>query len=203
MPVPRTLSQKGEGDQECRGRELSRLSLSRLSSNNRKKMTIPNLRATVIETPHSRWFGQLGRLTIFLVSARSPAVQNPRWMGARSACGATFTVGLASIFTLTLLLAAGCSTSADGKATGPQAQVSVYREPSPRDGLFPMLFAVDGQPIVSLNPREEYRFAIPPGDHTFAYEMGVYSCSEPVTIPTAGTYRVRLAQGCVIELGSE
>jgi len=110
---------------------------------------------------------------------------------------------LVSISTLALLMPTGCSTSAESKASLPQAQISVYREPSPRDGLFPMVLAVDGQPIVRLGPREGYRFELPPGDYTFAYEMGVYSCSELVSIPTAGTYRLRLAQGCIIELGPE
>ena len=109
----------------------------------------------------------------------------------------------ASISTLFLLMPTGCSTAGNTSASGPQAQISVYREPSPRDGLFPMVFAVGGQPVVRLGPGEGYRFELPPGEHTFAYEMGVYSCTEPVTIPNAGAYRLRLAQGCTIELEPE
>ena len=107
---------------------------------------------------------------------------------------------LASISMLACLLPAGCSTGSDRAASGPQAQVFAYREPSTRDGLFPMIFAINGQPVASLQPRQGYRFELPPGDYTFAYEMGVYNCSEPVKISTVGSYRFKLAHGCVIEL---
>jgi len=97
-----------------------------------------------------------------------------------------------------VLLLTGCATSQDTGSKGPPAQVTVYREPSPRDSLFPMLFIIDGHPVFQLQPEEARSFELPPGDHRFGYELGVYSCSARVRLEPGKTAVYRLAQGCVI-----
>ncbi|WP_133510554.1 hypothetical protein [Candidatus Thiosymbion oneisti] len=101
---------------------------------------------------------------------------------------------------LLLLILAGCATPRDTASKGPPAQVTVYREPSPRDSLFPMLFIIDGHPVFQLQPEEARRFELPPGDHRFGYELGVYNCSARVRLEPGKTAIYRLAQGCVIAL---
>jgi hypothetical protein len=105
----------------------------------------------------------------------------------------------ATAVSLTLLVLVGCSTmSTDTKPKGPVSQVTVYREPSSRDGLLQMLFTVDGRPIVQLQPEEGGSFELPAGDHEFQYELGLYNCSEQVHLEPGKRYVYRLAQGCVI-----
>ena len=100
---------------------------------------------------------------------------------------------------LAFLVLTGCATAEDPRPKEPPSQVTVYREPSPRDGLFPMLFTVDGRPVTQLQPEEERSFELPAGDHSFGYELGLYNCSAQVRVESGETYVFRLAQGCVIE----
>jgi hypothetical protein len=100
---------------------------------------------------------------------------------------------------LIVLVLIGCATGEGTKTKLAPAQVTVYREPSPRDSFFPMLFMVDGRPIVRLYPDEEHRLAIEAGERRFGYELGVYTCSAVVPLESGKTYSYRLAQGCIIE----
>lgn len=100
---------------------------------------------------------------------------------------------------LAALVLAGCATAEDPAPTGPPSQVTVYREPSSRDSLFPMLFAVDGRPIAQLQPDDERSFEVPAGDHSFGYQLGLYNCATRVRVESGKTYVFRLAQGCAIE----
>lgn len=100
---------------------------------------------------------------------------------------------------LALLLLGGCATPEEPKRVGPLAQVTVFREPSSRDSLFPMMFAVDGRFVAQLQPEEVRSFEIEAGEHRFEYELGVYICSAQVRTDPGETYIYRLAQGCVIE----
>jgi hypothetical protein len=93
----------------------------------------------------------------------------------------------------------GCATFEVAKPTAPLSKVTVYREPSSLDSVFPMLFAVDGRVVAQLHPDQESRFEVAAGDHRFQYELGVYDCSAKVRIESGQTYIYRLAQGCVIE----
>jgi hypothetical protein len=104
---------------------------------------------------------------------------------------------------LVFFLLTGCSTVEESKPKGPPAQVTVHREPSSRDSLFPMLIAVDGRPVTRLHPGEERSLEIPAGDHRLEYELGVYNCSTDVRLESGKTYVYRLAQGCVIDLEAE
>lgn len=108
------------------------------------------------------------------------------------------TVKTATVLLAALILA-GCVTTGDPIPSGPPATVTVYREPSPRDSLFPMLFKVDGRPVVQLQPEEERSLELPAGDYSFGYQLGLYDCSAAVRIESGETYDYRLAQGCVIE----
>ena len=99
---------------------------------------------------------------------------------------------------LACIVLCGCATVEDAKPQRTPAQVTVYREPSSRDSLFPMLFAVDGRAIARLQPKEEYSFELQPGDHKFEYELGLYDCSAPVRVESGKAYVYRLAQGCII-----
>jgi len=96
-----------------------------------------------------------------------------------------------------------CATPEDTTSKGPPVQVTVYREPSPRDSLFPMLFIIDGHPVFQQQPEEARRFKLPAGDHKFGYELGVYNCSARVRLEPSKTASYRLAQGCVIALEDE
>jgi hypothetical protein len=98
---------------------------------------------------------------------------------------------------LAVLVLCGCATVEDAKPQQTPAQVKVYREPSSRDSLFPMLFAVDGRPIAQLQPKDEHSFELQPGEHRFEYELGLYDCSARVRIESGKTYVYRFAQGCV------
>ena len=98
-----------------------------------------------------------------------------------------------------LLLLFGCATDEVPKPKEPPGKVNVYREPSSRDSLFPMVFMVDGRPVVSLQPGEEWSLEIKSGDRTFGYELGVYHCTADVRIESGKRYLYRLAQGCIIE----
>jgi hypothetical protein len=93
----------------------------------------------------------------------------------------------------------GCATFEDAKPKKPLSAVTVYREPSSLDSIFPMLFAVDGRPVAQLQPNQEIRFEVAAGDHRFQYELGVYDCSANVRLESGKTYLYRLAQGCIIE----
>jgi len=93
----------------------------------------------------------------------------------------------------------GCATFEASKSKGPPARVSVYREPSSRDSLFPMHFSVDGRPIADLYPDDERGFDIDPGPHRFAYELGVYNCAADVRLEPGESYAYRLARGCIID----
>jgi len=99
-----------------------------------------------------------------------------------------------------VLVLTGCATPEDIVSKGPPAQVTVYREPSSRDSLFPMLFIIDGHPVFQLQPEETRSFELPPGEHRFGYELGVYNCSARVRLEPGKTLVYRLAQGCVIAL---
>lgn len=101
------------------------------------------------------------------------------------------------------LVLLGCATAEDPKPRKPPGKVDVYREPSSRDSLFPMVFIVDGRPVVSLQPGEERSLEIKAGDRTFEYELGVYHCTAEVRIESGKRYLYRLAQGCVIEPRTE
>lgn len=101
------------------------------------------------------------------------------------------------------LVLMGCATAEDPKPKEPPGKVDVYREPSPRDSLFPMVFIVDGRPVVSLRPGEERSLEIEAGDRTFEYELGVYHCTAVVRIESGQRYLYRLAQGCIIEPRTE
>ena len=98
-----------------------------------------------------------------------------------------------------VLALAGCATTEDPISEEPLSQVTVYREPSPRDSLFPMLFAVDERPLLQLQPEERHSFELPAGDYRFGYELGLYNCSTDVRLESGKAYVYRLAQGCVIE----
>lgn len=105
----------------------------------------------------------------------------------------------ASTGLLAALVLAGCATTDDPVPTGPPSQVSVYREPSSRDSLFPMLVTVDQRSLAQLRPDEERSFEIPAGDHSFGYKLGLYDCSARVRLESGKTYIFRLARGCRIE----
>jgi len=94
---------------------------------------------------------------------------------------------------------AACAAVDDAKPKGPLSKVTVYREPSSLDSLFPMLFIVDGRPIAQLQPEQQTTFEVTAGRHRFQYELGVYDCSSDVQIGPGKTHLYRLAQGCVIE----
>ena len=93
----------------------------------------------------------------------------------------------------------GCAASHDPKPTQPRSKVTVYREPSSLDSVFPMLVVVDGRPVAQLQPEQETSFEVEAGDRLLQYELGVYDCSVKVRIEPGKTYLYRLAQGCVIE----
>jgi hypothetical protein len=93
----------------------------------------------------------------------------------------------------------GCATSEDARPKEPLSKVTVYREPSSLDSIFPMSFGVDGLLVAQLQPDEEITLGIPAGDHSLHYELGVYDCSTNVRIEPGKAYAYRLAQGCVIE----
>lgn len=101
---------------------------------------------------------------------------------------------------LAFLVLAGCATIEDPESKEPPSRLTVFREPSPRDSLFPMLISVDGRPIAQLQPDEEHSFQLSPGDHALQYELGLYHCSEKVLLESGKRYVYRLAQGCVIAL---
>ena len=100
---------------------------------------------------------------------------------------------------LASLVLAGCA-SAPKAPSQPPAQVTVYREPSPRDSLFPAVVSVDGQRLGALHPRQAFSFPLPPGEHRFSYELGVYSCEADVQVRSREVYVYKLSQGCVFEL---
>jgi len=104
---------------------------------------------------------------------------------------------------LFLLVLTGCATGENSGSKEPSAKVDVYREPSPRDSLFPMMVAVDGRTVISLRPGEEGTLEIQAGEHTLGYELGVYNCSADVRLESGKTYAYRLAQGCIIERQTE
>jgi hypothetical protein len=104
----------------------------------------------------------------------------------------------AVVLLLGALLLVGCLRLDETRGTEQPSQVTVYREPSPRDSLFPMLFLIDGRPVVQLQPEEEHSFDLPPGDHKFQYELGLHDCSQRVRLEAGGQYVYRLAVGCVI-----
>lgn len=109
-----------------------------------------------------------------------------------------------SFWSIVLLAAlAGCAASEKQEPQGPPAQVTVYREPSSADGLFPMIFAIDGQSLGQLYPGDEQRFEVPAGNHSFEYIMGVYDCASNVALEPGETHLYRLARGCVIERVSD
>jgi len=95
-------------------------------------------------------------------------------------------------------LIAGCAAEEKPEPKGPPAKVTIYREPSSRDSLFPMLFAVDGRPITQLDPGNGRIFEVQAGEHEFGYLLGVYNCTEKVWLESGKSYVYRLAQGCVI-----
>jgi hypothetical protein len=99
---------------------------------------------------------------------------------------------------LAVSLLTACATAEAPKSKEPSAQVTVYREPSTRDSLFPMLFSVDGRLLLRLYPGEEGSTELSAGEHRFEYELGLYNCSANVRVESGKTYRYRLAQGCVI-----
>jgi hypothetical protein len=96
-------------------------------------------------------------------------------------------------------LLVGCATSEHAKPKEPLSKVTVYREPSSADSVFPMLFGIDGRPVAQLQPNQEISVEIKAGNRTFQYELGVYDCAAKVRIESGKTYIYRLAQGCVIE----
>ena len=104
---------------------------------------------------------------------------------------------------LTVPALAGCVTGGDPKPVGSPSQVTIYREPSTRDSLFPMLFSVDGRPVVQLQPDEERSFELPAGDYSFGYKLGLYDCATRVRIESGKAYAFRLARGCIIEPESD
>lgn len=93
----------------------------------------------------------------------------------------------------------GCATVEDAKSKEPLSKVTVFREPSSLDSIFPMSFAVDGRLVAQLQPDQEISFEVAAGDHRFQYELGVYDCSANVRVESGKTSVYRLAQGCVIE----
>jgi len=104
---------------------------------------------------------------------------------------------------LALAVLAGCAMNERADPEGPPVTVTVYREPSSTDSLFPMFFAVDGQPLGQLYPGDERTFDIPAGDHSFEYMMGVYNCASNVVLAAGETHLYRLGRGCVIDRVSE
>jgi hypothetical protein len=94
---------------------------------------------------------------------------------------------------------AGCAAERS-EPPGPPAQVTVHREPSSRDSLFPLVVAVDGVAVTRLYPGDARVLEIPAGDHRLEYELGVYSCAAEVRLEAGRSYTYRLARGCVIEL---
>ena len=104
---------------------------------------------------------------------------------------------------LTVFVLAGCVTGGDPKPASPLSQVTIYREPSSRDSLFPMLFTVDGRPVMQLQPDEEQSFELPAGDYSFGYKLGLYDCATRVRIESGKAYGFRLARGCIIEPESD
>jgi hypothetical protein len=103
-------------------------------------------------------------------------------------------------FVLAALALPGCATVEDSEPGGPPAEVSVYREPSSLDSLFPMLFTVDGRAVTQLHPGDKHSFELPAGDHRFAFEIGVNNCRTNVNVESGKAYVYRLAQRCVIAL---
>lgn len=93
----------------------------------------------------------------------------------------------------------GCATLEDAKSKEPLSKITVYREPSSLDSIFPMSFAVDGRLVAQLQPDQQVSFEIPAGNHRFQYELAVYDCSTNVRVEPGKNYVYRLAQGCVIE----
>jgi hypothetical protein len=98
-----------------------------------------------------------------------------------------------------IVLSAGCAPVDRPASEAALADVTVYREPSPSDSLFRMVFGVDGQPLAQLDPGEEYIFELPAGRHSFRYVLGLYDCTKDVGIRPGETNAFRLARGCIIE----
>jgi hypothetical protein len=105
--------------------------------------------------------------------------------------------------TITVLLLCpalvACATFEDAKSKEPLSKVTVYREPSSLDSIFPMWFGVDGSLVAQLQPDQQVSFELPAGNHRFQYELSVYDCSTNVRLDPGKTYVYRLAQGCIIE----
>jgi hypothetical protein len=99
---------------------------------------------------------------------------------------------------LPFLVMAGCTTPGDTNPKEAVSQVTVYREPSSRDSLFPMYVTVDGRLVAQLQPGEERSFELPKGNHRLEYELGLYSCSVGVQLQSGKRYAYRLARSCVI-----
>jgi hypothetical protein len=104
---------------------------------------------------------------------------------------------------LVLSLLAGCAADERPAPQGPLVPVTVFRDPSSSDSLFPMFFAVDGQPLGQLYAGDERTFEVQAGDHSFEYIMGVYNCASKVVLDAGETHLYRLARGCVIERVSD
>lgn len=125
----------------------------------------------------------------------------PHWF-ARDASDASAAAGIgratAATLWVVLALAGGCATSAGPESGEASARITAFREPSPRDSVFPMLFAIDGRPVAQLYPKEIVTLEIPAGEHRFEYELGVYHCAAGVRIEPGEHAVYRLAQGCVI-----
>lgn len=102
------------------------------------------------------------------------------------------------VFLLVVIMGFGCAAK-EPKTDQPLSRITVYREASPRDSVFPMLFLVNGRPVLQLQPKEGGSFALPAGEYRFEYELGVYNCAADVRIDEDKDYVYRLAQGCVIE----
>ncbi len=96
-------------------------------------------------------------------------------------------------------LLAGCGATNKPEPAPASVQVSVYREPSPSDSVFPMAFGIDGKLLARLDPGDEYRVRLPAGSHSFRYVLGLYDCTEAVVLRAGERYHYRLARGCVIE----
>jgi len=107
----------------------------------------------------------------------------------------------AAITSSLCLLVGGCAAPGQPDAKEPSSRVIVYREPSTRDSIFPMIFAIDGRPVARLYPKEIVSIEISPGEHSFAYELDVYQCSARVRLEAGEEAVYRLAQGCIIEPG--
>jgi hypothetical protein len=103
------------------------------------------------------------------------------------------------------LIVAGCSTGTErepGRAgtemSANASNITVFRENSPRDGLFDMVVFVNDTLLNHLDQGERYSFSLEPGAYTLSYALGLTECHKPVKIDPRRDYTFKLAPSCVI-----